>query len=67
MRLVFHPKVYSYIDKIMGYYERVATSEGFENLEDGAGVDDFPRWFPGVKREQVLAVLEFAEQSLTVA
>ena len=39
----------------------------FENLEDGAGVDDFLRWFPGVKREQVLAVLEFAEQSLTVA
>jgi hypothetical protein len=28
MRLVLHPKVYSDIDKIMGYYERVATSEG---------------------------------------
>jgi uncharacterized protein (DUF433 family) len=39
----------------------------FENLEDGAGVDDFLRWFSGVKREQVLAVLEFAERSLTVA
>ena len=25
MRLVFHPKVYSDIDEIMGYYERVAT------------------------------------------
>jgi uncharacterized protein (DUF433 family) len=33
----------------------------FENLEDGAGVDDFLRWFSGVRREQVLAVLEFAE------
>jgi hypothetical protein len=32
-----------------------------------AGVDDFLRWFPGVKREQVLAVLGFAEQSLTVS
>jgi uncharacterized protein (DUF433 family) len=39
----------------------------FENLEDGASVDDFLLWFPGVKREQVLAILEFAEQSLTVA
>jgi uncharacterized protein (DUF433 family) len=46
---------------------RVPVKALFENLEDGAGVDDFLRWFPGVKREQVLAVLEFAEQSLTVA
>src|SRR5208337_2165295 len=46
---------------------RVPVNALFENLEDGAGVDDFLRWFPGVKREQVLAVLEFAEQSLTVA
>jgi len=27
MRLVLHPKVYSDIDKIMEYYERVATSK----------------------------------------
>jgi len=25
MRLVLHPQVYSDIDEIMGYYERVAT------------------------------------------
>jgi uncharacterized protein (DUF433 family) len=43
---------------------RVPVKALFENLEDGAGVDDFLRWFPGVKREQVLAVLEFTEQSL---
>jgi hypothetical protein len=30
MRLVLDPKVYSDIDEIMGYYERVATSEGSE-------------------------------------
>jgi uncharacterized protein (DUF433 family) len=36
-------------------------------LKTEPGVDDFLGWFPGVKREQVLAVLEFAEQSLTVA
>jgi uncharacterized protein (DUF433 family) len=46
---------------------RVPVKALFENLEDSAGVDDFLRWFPGVKRDQVLAVLEFAEQSLTVA
>jgi uncharacterized protein (DUF433 family) len=46
---------------------RVRVKALFENLEDGASVDDFLLWFPGVKREQVLAILEFAEQSLTVA
>ena len=30
----------------------------FENLEDGATVDEFLEWFPGVKREQLEAVLE---------
>ncbi len=43
---------------------RVPVKSLFENLEDGATVDDFLEWFPGVGREQVLAVLEFAEQSL---
>jgi uncharacterized protein (DUF433 family) len=36
----------------------------FENLEDGATVNDFLEWYPGVTREQVLAVLAFAERSL---
>jgi uncharacterized protein (DUF433 family) len=36
----------------------------FENLEVGATVNDFLEWHPGVTREQVLAVLEFAERSL---
>ena len=27
MRLVLHPKVYSDIDEIMGYYERLARPE----------------------------------------
>ena len=43
---------------------RVPVRALFENLEDGATVDDFLRWFPGVGRDQVVAVLEFAEQSL---
>jgi uncharacterized protein (DUF433 family) len=37
----------------------------FENLEDGATVDDFLEWFPGVTRSQVEAVLENAADSLT--
>ena len=44
---------------------RVPVKSLFENLEDGASTDDFLEWFPGVVREQVVAVLEFAEQSLT--
>jgi uncharacterized protein (DUF433 family) len=39
----------------------------FENLEDGATVDNFLEWFPGVAREQVEVVLEHAEQSLAAA
>jgi len=38
-----------------------------ENLEDGARVDDFLEWFPGVTREQVEAALRHVEQSLAVA
>ena len=42
---------------------RVPVKSLFENLEDGATVDDFLGWFPGVARDQVVAVLEFAEQT----
>lgn len=36
----------------------------FENLEGEASVADFLSWFPGVKRQQVEAVLEYASKSL---
>ena len=56
-------------DKMSGAWvfrgTRVPVKSLFENLEDGATVDDFLEWFPGVGREQVVAVLAFAEQSLT--
>jgi len=39
----------------------------FVNLEDGARVEEFLEWFPGVTREQVEAVLRHAEQSLAAA
>mgnify|MGYP002630430038 CR=1 FL=1 len=46
---------------------RVPVRALFENLEDGARVDDFLEWFPGVMRDQVEAVLHHAEQSLVAA
>ena len=46
---------------------RVPVKALFENLEEGASVADFLKWFPGVTREQVLAVLAHAEQSLASA
>ena len=45
---------------------RVPVKALFENLEDGATVSQFLEWFPGVTREQALAVLKFAESSLAV-
>ena len=39
---------------------RVPVTALFENLEDGATVDDFLSWFPGVRREQIEAVLDHA-------
>jgi uncharacterized protein (DUF433 family) len=45
---------------------RVPVKALFENLESGATVDQFLDWFPGVNREQVLAILAFAEESLAV-
>ncbi len=45
---------------------RVPVRALFENLEDGASVDDFLEWFPGVQRAQVEEVLEFAAASLLI-
>ena len=46
---------------------RVPVKALFENLEDGARLDDFLEWFPGVTRDQVEEVLRHAERSLAVA
>ncbi|HTI70753.1 MAG TPA: DUF433 domain-containing protein [Candidatus Limnocylindria bacterium] len=46
---------------------RVPVKALFENLESGAGIEDFLAWFPGVERQQVMGVLVQAEQSLTAA
>lgn len=46
---------------------RVPVRALFENLAEGASLDDFLQWFPGVTREQAVAVLTHAEHSLTPA
>lgn len=46
---------------------RVPVAALFENLEGGATVTEFLEWFPGVRREDVEAVLEHAARSLSPA
>jgi uncharacterized protein (DUF433 family) len=46
---------------------RIPVRALFENLQDGARVEDFLEWFPGVTREQAKAVLQHAEESLVAA
>jgi uncharacterized protein (DUF433 family) len=43
---------------------RVPVAALFENLREGATIDDFLTWFPGVTREQVVAVLDHEARSL---
>jgi len=43
---------------------RVPVRALFENLETGATIDQLLEWFPGVTPEQVVAVLDLAQQSL---
>jgi uncharacterized protein (DUF433 family) len=58
-------------DKVSGAWvfrgTRVPVAALFENLRDGATVDEFLEWFPGVEREQVEAVLDYELQTLAVA
>ena len=46
---------------------RVPVSALFENLKDGASVQQFLDWFPGVDPAAVEAVLAFEMQSLADA
>lgn len=49
-------------DKVSGAWvfkgTRVPVAALFENLKDGASIDQFLEWFPGVTREQVEVLLE---------
>jgi uncharacterized protein (DUF433 family) len=46
---------------------RVPVRALFENIEAGASLDEFVEWFPGVSRDQAVAVLSHAERSLSMA
>ena len=43
---------------------RVPVSALFANLRDGASVDEFLEWFPGVEAEHVRMVLEHELKAL---
>ncbi|MEO0457530.1 MAG: DUF433 domain-containing protein [Cyanobacteria bacterium P01_A01_bin.114] len=49
-------------DKVSGAWvfkgTRVSVTALFENLKDGASIDQFLEWFPGVARAQVEALLD---------
>lgn len=55
-------------DKVSGAWvfrgTRVPVSALFENLRDGATVDEFLEWFPPVERSQVEAVLNYELEML---
>ena len=50
-------------DKVSGAWvfrgTRVPVSALFENLRDGATIEQFLEWFPGIKRAQVESVLNY--------
>ena len=43
---------------------RVPVSALFENLKEGASIEQFLDWFPGVEEWQVKAVLEYEMKTL---
>ena len=55
-------------DKVSGAWlfrgTRVPVSSPFENLRDGATVEQFLDWFPGVERWQVESVLDHETRGL---
>ena len=46
---------------------RVPVATLFDNLKDGATLNQFVEWFPGVTLEQVKAVLKESQQALLAA
>lgn len=63
------PAVESLPNKLSGAWvfrnTRVPVAALFENLRDGATIDQFLEWFPGVQRADVQAVLDFEISMLT--
>lgn len=44
---------------------RVPVAALFENLKDGASIDQFLEWFPGVTRTQIETLLDYELATLT--
>ncbi len=57
-----HPNVVSGAWVFRG--TRVPIRALFENLRDGASIEEVLEWFPGVTRDQVEAVLDFEARTL---
>jgi len=55
-------------ERVSGAYvfsgTRVPVASLFENLRDGATIDQFLDWFPGVERWQVESVLDHETRDL---
>jgi len=47
-------------------HTRLPIASLFGNMALGATIDEFVEWYPGVKKEQVEAVLKYAAESLNV-
>jgi len=58
-------------DRVSGVWvfrgTRVPVTALFENLRDGATVDQFLAWFPGVTRAQIAAVLDHEARLFTAS
>ncbi len=63
------PAVERHPDKFSGAWvfrgTRVPIATLFENLKDGASIEQFLEWFPGVEGSAMEAVLEHEVQALT--
>ncbi len=62
------PAVESVPGKVSGAWvlrgTRMPVATIFENLEAGASIDGILRWFDGLNRERVKAVIDFTARSL---
>lgn len=64
------PAVESHPDVLSGAWvfrgTRVPVAALFENVRDGATIDQFLAWFPGVARADVEAVLDYEVAALSL-
>ncbi|MGB4877214.1 MAG: DUF433 domain-containing protein, partial [Candidatus Competibacter sp.] len=58
-----HPEILSGVPVFVG--TRVPVRSLFDYLEGGETLEEFLRQFPSVKREQAIAVLDAAYESIT--